>query len=39
MDYKKIYDTSSVESDLKLEEIKTPKKEIYKVIVQRSMRH
>jgi len=39
MGYKRIYDTLSVESDPKLERIKTLRKEVCKVIVQRSMRY
>ena len=39
MDYKMIYNTLSVKSDPKTEKIKTLKKEVCKVIVQRSMRY
>jgi len=34
MDYKRIYNTLSVESDPKLEKMKTLKKEVCKVIMQ-----
>ena len=37
MGYKTIYDTLSVDSPLKLERIKTPKKQICKVIMQHSI--
>ena len=39
MDYKRIYNTLGIESDLKLGKIKTLKKEVYKVIVQHLMRY
>jgi hypothetical protein len=39
MDYMMIYNTLSLESHPKPEKIKTFKKEVYKVIVQRSARY
>jgi hypothetical protein len=39
MDYKRIYNTLGVESDLKLGKIKTLKKQVYKVIVQCLMKY